>query len=384
MSLMREKIGKPYGMMIKTVSEDCNLSCQYCYYSHVLGRPQGIRVPSDAVLAKLLSDYLTTCGRVASITWQGGEPLLAGIGFFRKVLKLEMEYARPGTVLSNAIQTNGVLMNQEWAVLFREYRFLVGVSLDGPEDIHNRYRVDAGGHGSFTRVMRGLDWLRRERVEFNVLTVIGPHNVTKARELMKFYRNQQFRWVQFIPQMTFSSQDSGTPGQFDITAEEYGNFLCEAFDSWYNAGHPPFSIRYFDNVLQTYMGQVPDICTMQQSCPALLVVESSGDIYACDFYLDDQWRLGNVTAMPLIQAFETEGYRRFQNMKPRLPEKCVQCSWVSHCQGGCPRNRGGVTRDDLNAPDYFCTAYMKFFHHADSRLKTLASRLRQNDVGVSN
>ena len=261
-----------YGIMIKTVSEDCNLACEYCYYSHVLGKPQGVHVPTDTVLRKLLSDYLKTCGKTASITWQGGEPLLAGIPFFRKVLALQIEYARPGMVLSNAIQTNGILINQNWARLFHDYRFLVGVSVDGPEFIHNRFRVDGGGHGSFKRVMRGIEWLRREQVEFNILTVIGPHNVTQAHELMAFYQQEQIRWVQFIPQMDFSSQDTDKPGKFQISTEDYGRFLCEAFDVWYNHGHPEMSIRYFDNILQTYMGQVPDICTMQASCPSALAM----------------------------------------------------------------------------------------------------------------
>ncbi len=365
-----------YGIMMKTVSEDCNLACEYCYYSHVLGKPRGIRVPSPTVLDKILADYLVTCGPVASISWQGGEPLLAGLPFFRRVVESEVRYASPHTVLSNALQTNGLLLNPDWAHFFHEYRFLVGVSVDGSEGIHNRYRIDAGGRGSFKRVMRGIDWLRRGQVEFNILTVIGPHNVHRARELMAFYRQEGFGWVQFIPQMQFTSQDVHTPGVFAITPEDYGQFLCEAFDLWYNGGHPDLSIRYFDNVVQTYVNQVPDLCTMQSHCPQFLVLESNGDIYVCDFYLDPAWKAGNVMAMPLAEAFHTEAYHRFTRLKPSLPSACQTCPWLKHCQGGCPRNRTWDPAQSDTA-DYFCESFKQFFPYADERLEKLAQRLRQ-------
>ncbi len=363
-------------MMIKTVSEDCNLACEYCYYSHVLGRPHGIRVPSFEVLDKLLSDYLATCGSVASITWQGGEPLLAGWPFFHRAVALEVRHARKGMILSNALQTNGTLINQDWAQFFHDYRFLVGVSLDGPDAMHNRYRVDAGGRGSFNRVMRGIEWLKRERVEFNILTVIGPHNVHHGQELMQFYRQEHFDWVQFIPQMRFPSQNVEESGVFAISPEEYGQFLCDVFDLWYNGGNPTMSMRYFDNVLQTYANQVPDICTMQSHCPQFLVLESNGDIFACDFYMDQNWKMGNILEMHLAEVFRTERYQGFSTMKPSLPLSCQTCPWLKHCQGGCPRNRTWDPSQSDTA-DYFCESFKQFFPYADERLKKLAQRLRQ-------
>lgn len=364
-----------YGLMWKTVSEDCNLACDYCYYSRVLGKPERVRRPPTAVLEKVLREYLTTCGQTASIAWQGGEPLLAGLPFFQTVVDLEARLATPPQVLSNAVQTNGVLINRAWADFFRHYRFLVGVSLDGPAAIHDSHRVTSQGHGTFARVMRGIRWLQEAQVEFNILTVIGPHNVARGRDLLRFYREQGFRWIQFIPQMSFQAQHPEHAGQYAITPMEYGRFLRDTFDEWYHAGHPDLSIRFFDNVLQTYVGLTPDICTMQTRCPPHLVVETNGDLYPCDFYLDDTWRLGNSADMTLQEALATPTYARFQTLKPSLPKKCQACEWLSHCRGGCPRNRTGDSETALG-PDYFCRAYEEFFAYANKRLESLGRPLR--------
>ncbi len=365
-----------YGIMWKTVSEDCNLACDYCYYSRVLGRPQGIRIPPPPILEKTLRDYLATSGPVASIAWQGGEPLLAGLPFFQRVVALEAEVARPRTTISNAVQTNGVLINQAWAQFFREYRFLVGVSLDGPQAVHDAHRVDAGGHGTFNRVMRGIRWLEQERVDFNILTVIGPHNVGRGGELMAFYREHGFRWIQFIPQMAFQSQTVEDPGIFAISPQAYGDFLCEVFDVWYRDGHPDTSIRFFDNVVQSYVGLQPDLCTMRKRCPAHLIVESNGDLYPCDFYIGDEWRIGNIADMALIDAFSTDVYQRFADMKPDLPGTCQRCQWLAHCRGGCPRNRQWDNQPEHTA-DYFCASFQQFFAYANERLERLAVPLRR-------
>lgn len=351
------------------------MSCAYCYYSHVSGRPLSIRVPERHIIEKILADYLTTCGPIASIAWQGGEPLLAGLPFFRKAVELETRFGRRGQIISNSLQTNGVLATEEWGEFFHQYRFLIGVSVDGPEHIHDLIRLDAAGRGTYNRVMRGLNCLRKQQVDVNVLTVVGPHNVRSGRELMKFYKEEGLRWIQFIPQMNFSAQDTQTPGTFAITPQEYGNFLCETFDEWYSSGTPELSIRYFDNVMQSYVSETPQICTMQQKCPRHLVLESNGDVFPCDFYLDSDWKLGNVQSMGLVNAFDSSTYHRFAALKPDLPKECRLCPWLQHCRGGCPRNRGSEEME--TAPDYFCESFKQFFTYADGRLRQLAQRIEE-------
>jgi uncharacterized protein len=364
-----------FGLLWKTVSEDCNLACDYCYYSHVAGRPAGVRVPAPDLLEHVLRDYVTTCGGWASVVWQGGEPLMAGLPFFQRVVALEAQYAPRGTVLSNAVQTNGVLINDAWAQFFATYRFFVGVSLDGPEAMHDARRVDAAGRGTFRRVRSGLEYLRQRSVAFNVLTVVGPHNVNRGTELVDFYRAERLEWVQFLPEMAFHAQRPNDPGRYAITPQQYGDFLCTVFDGWYQDGHPDFHVRFFDDVLQGYLHQTPEICTMQAQCPPRLVVEVNGDLYPCDFYLDPSWKLGNARRMPLREALRSPVYNRFQALKPAVPQMCRTCPWWSVCRGGCPRNREGMGTAEA-APDYFCAAFQKFFAYADGRLRRLAERLR--------
>jgi uncharacterized protein len=224
-------------------------------------------------------------------------------------------------------------------------------------------------------VRRGIELLQQAGVEFNILTVVGPHNVERGAELIKFYREAGFRWIQFIPQMAFYSQSSKAVGAYAITPAQYGQFLCETFDAWYGDGHPQMSIRYFDNVLQTYVGITPDICTMQKQCPPHLIVDSNGDLYPCDFFFDETWKLGNIQEVTLVEAVKTDRYAQFASMKPQLPAQCRTCPWLSHCRGGCPRNR--INADGLpEDPDYFCDAFRQFFAYADSRLEALARPIR--------
>src|SRR5579875_132352 len=248
--------------MFKTVSTDCNLDCQYCYYRESLEGTRVRRRIAPEMLERFMEQYMeyVSDARIASLSWQGGEPTLAGLSFFEKVVALEARYARPGTVISNALQTNGVLLDDAWGTFLKTYNFLVGVSLDGPPEIHNRRRTYRSGRGTFDHVMRGIDVLRRHRVDFNILCVLGPHNVERPRELMRFYRQQGFSHVQFIPEMEFQAMEPDRPARYAITPAQYGAFLRDAFDEWYQEGRPTLSVRTFDNFLQNYVGVATDLC----------------------------------------------------------------------------------------------------------------------------
>ncbi len=366
------------GVMFKTVSEACNLACDYCYYSRTKGVHGAAQAIDMNLLETFMSDYMLHTRGSASLSWQGGEPLLAGLEFFEHVVQLEGQYAPNHTVISNGIQTNGLLINDVWAEFFHTYNFLVGVSLDGPETIHDARRVDRGGHGSFRRVMRGIDHLRRHNVDFNILTVVHPGNVDRVDALFEFYQRAGLKWVQFIPAMNFMAQNPHHPGRYEITPEEFGGFLCRTFDHWFNDGTPSFSIRFFDNVLSRYAGLEPEQCTLAEVCPPTLVIEQNGDVYPCDFYLSSQWRMGNIRNDRLETLLNSPVYRRFRQLKPSLSTLCQSCQWRSACQGGCPRNRG----DDSNLMDvdYFCEAYQQFFAYAEKHLQGLGQRLRQKLV----
>ena len=369
------------GVMWKTVSEDCNLACDYCYYSTCGGRPGPRRNRIDrALLEKTIREYMACSRGAVCFAWQGGEPLLAGLEFFEEVVALQARHAPPGTTISNVLQTNGTLLNDAWSRFFRNYNFLIGVSIDGPRDVHDAHRVTATGKGSFDLVMRKIGHLRRHDVDFNVLTVLHEDNVNRPQDLMAFYACEGFRYVQFIPGMDFRARSPDEPVRYLITPDEYGCFLCETFDIWFNDGAPVMSVRFFDNMLSVYAGREAEMCTHCRSCPTTLVLEQNGDAYPCDFYLDDGYRLGNVGGDGLQRILAHPAYRKFLRLKDALPEPCRRCRHHRLCHGGCPRNRTYGTDARRTGPEYFCGAYRRVFDHAHARLTLLARKLRTRSL----
>ncbi|GGF90569.1 anaerobic sulfatase maturase [Paenibacillus albidus] len=314
----------------------------------------------------------------ATFAWQGGEPLLAGYDFFEEVVHLQALYAPPHTVISNSLQTNGTLINDRWAAFFKTYQFLIGISLDGPQEIHDSLRVYSSGQGSFERVMGGIEHLRRHQVDFNILTVIHKGNVGKAKELMAFCRENHFAYVQFIPCMDFRSQQVDQPGVYEITPQEYGDFLCEAFDEWYQDGNPNTSVGFFDNMLSVYLNREAELCIHQAHCPTTLVLEQNGDAYPCDFFINDKWKVGNVGTDSIDSLLAHPNYERFRQMKPSLSVKCQSCEWQQLCSGGCPRNRTWNPERNEGDQDYFCQSYTQIYTYAYERMQALGHQLRKS------
>jgi uncharacterized protein len=363
--------------MFKTVSTDCNLDCAYCYYRESLEGSRVRRRLDSGLLDRFIPAYMAYIAdvKVASMSWQGGEPTLAGLPFFERVVALQAAHAVPGTLISNALQTNAVLVDEAWGAFLKRYNWLVGVSLDGPEEIHDALRTNRGGAGSFARVLRGIDVLRRHGVDFNILCVIGPHNVGRAAELMTFFRCQRFSHVQLIPAMEFQAIQPDQRASFLITPAEYGAFLVEAFDAWYEGGSPTMSVRIFDNFLQNYLGVPNDMCVHAATCEGGIVVEWDGSAYPCDFYIHPEWRLGNVLDTPVAELASGPPRRAFIAQKTPLPVECARCEWLRICKGGCPRNR--AAKDGGPVPDYFCAGYAQFFSYAHSRLDGLTVAIRR-------
>jgi uncharacterized protein len=366
----------PLSVMFKTVSTDCNLDCGYCYYRESLEGSRVRRRVEWSMLEQFMPQYMAYIADsgAASFAWQGGEPTLAGVQFFRDVVALQARHARPGTTISNALQTNATLITEEWAGFLAEYNFLVGVSVDGPRDVHDLLRKDRGGHGSFDRVMAGLDLIRRNGIDLNVLCVVGPHNVMRARDLMRFFRREGITHLQFIPAMDFQAMEPLKPPAYLISPEEYGEFLVELFDQWYGTGAPEISIRIFNNFLQSFLGMANDLCVHGDTCDAGIVVEYNGDVYPCDFYIHPEWKLGNVFADDLSTLCESPQRAAFVAQKQPLPALCQACEYKAWCKGGCPRNRLSQ-EDGSDAPDYFCAGYKRLFGHGQAKLAHLRDRL---------
>ena len=362
-------------LMWKTVSADCNIACDYCYYSTCRGAVSGRRI-DDALLENTIREYMEGSDGAAAFAWQGGEPLLAGLAFFERVVALQAKYAPRNTTIANAIQTNGTLLDDAWARFFREYNFLVGVSVDGPEALHDAHRVTATGKGTHALVMRKIDHLRRREVDFNILTVLHEGNVGRARDLMAFYERERFDFVQFIPGMAFPAQSPDAPPRYRISPEQYGAFLCEAFDLWYAGGSPRMSIRLFDDLLSVHAGHEAGSCKHMRGCSRTLILEQNGDAYPCDFYMGETWKLGNVSVDSLTSLVERPAYRQFLAMKQNMAAECRRCDYLRFCHGGCPRDRARTESGMTAGTDYFCAAHRRLFAYAGDRLALLARRIR--------
>ncbi|MBM7542032.1 anaerobic sulfatase maturase [Amphibacillus cookii] len=365
-------------VMWKTVSESCNLACDYCYYSTCEGRTGKATQIDSITLEKFIKEYMEMSHGLVNFVWQGGEPLLAGIDFFEQVVSFQKKYSTKYKRAKNSIQTNGTLINQHWADFFAEHQFFIGISLDGPKEIHDQRRVTRSGHPSFDLVMRGVNYLQSAGVEFNILTVIHENNVLRGHTLMAFYRDMGFTHVQFIPCMDFKAQHLDQPGVFLITAKEYGDFLCEIFDYWYNDGYPMLSIRFFDNLLTAYLNHTPEHCVHQETCPRTIVFEQNGNAYPCDFYIDDHYLLGNIKVNSFKEIATHTNMDKFLKEKPLLPKQCQGCEFLHLCHGGCPRNR--LKENNEVGVEYFCESYQQIYRYADQRLQSLANRIKREKL----
>ncbi|NPV54242.1 MAG: anaerobic sulfatase maturase [Firmicutes bacterium] len=367
-------------VLIKPASGDCNLRCEYCFVH--LGKAQNVSEKrhrmSTEVLEHLISRCLEYSERQCIFGWQGGEPLLMGLDFFRQALRLQDKYRRRGQEVFNCIQTNAILLTEEWATFFKENRFLVGVSLDGPKEEHDRYRLDVAGRGSYNRVMQGINLLKRCGADFNILAVVNNYTARHPMRIYNFLRSQGFSYLQFIPCIERNPR-TGDLAAFSVTPEDYAQFLKVIFTQWIEdlyGGHR-ISIQLFDNLVQALLGVGPDLCILRGRCDGKVVVDYDGGAYPCDFYVEDEWRLGNIMEQSLEEMINSPLAKIFYNRASAFcrPPRCKDCRWFDLCHGGCPRNRG-FGNGDAAQVDFLCDAYREFFPVAVDTLVDLINQHR--------
>ena len=364
---------QPRSLLVKPASGDCNLHCVYCFYHDRPTDPYrqgGRRRMSPTVLDALIRQGMELDRRQAVFGWQGGEPTLCGLDFFKEAVELEKRYGSAGQAVSNGLQTNGLLLTPEWARFLREYKFLLGVSLDGPAAYHDFYRVYAGGTTTHAKVVSTLSMLRQYHVEYNVLTVVNRITADHGVEIYEYLLNEGHHFMQFIPCVEVDP-DTGEIASFSVSPEQYGDFMCAVFDQWYNGGHPEGSVRDFEAILVAYMGQDAPLCCYQKECGSYLVVEYNGDLYPCDFLVRDDLYMGNLLDGPLDDVFESEALAHFRALKADSRPECRACQWLQLCNQGCFRfvNLGGRHRHHL------CRAYQQFFAYSQEGFVVLRDRL---------
>ncbi len=362
---------RPFQLLIKPVGDRCNLRCAYCFYCGTErlfeGRLDPARrandVMADDVLEKLVAEFMSYEMPETIFCWQGGEPTLAGLDFFRRVVELQQEHGSPGQIVGNGFQTNGVLIDRDWAAFLAEYKFLVGLSLDGPREVHESMRG-----GSFDAAMRAAQLFRQFGVEFNILTVVSRANVGRAAETYRWFVDRGFHHLQFIPCRELL--DDGTLSPESITGEEFGEFLVGVFDEWWPDDVRRVSERTIDSAVASYVSDGPTMCTYQDRCSDYLLIERGGEVFPCDFYGRPDWLLGYVGERPLAEFFEEAREERFGRLKGEAADACRACEFWPLCHGGCPRDR---------APDgrsHYCAGLKTFFGATQTRLEQLAATMR--------
>jgi uncharacterized protein len=368
-------------ILVKPASADCNLHCTYCFYhdrpTDPYGEVRGRHVMDDATLQAMIREGMRLMAPAATFGWQGGEPMLTGIDFFRRIVEYEQQYGRSGQSVCNGVQTNGTLIDDEWAALFAQYNFLLGVSLDGPKEWHDHYRITAGGQGTYDRVRQGIECLRRHDAEFNILSVVNRVTGEHPREIWSYMREQGFSFLQFIPCVE-RDPASGALTEFSVLPRQFADFMCAIFDLWYNDGRPETSVRLFDNLLLAYAGHGPQVCQFQCECGDYVVVEYNGDVYPCDFYVEDRLRLGNLHDQSLDEIAGSERAAAFKRRKRQGDPACAACEWLHICNHGCPLMRDHNPHRSPSggrATHYLCSAYRQIFAHSEGRLRELAVRV---------
>ena len=367
----------PFHLMIKPTGARCNLACSYCYYREKAAYYPGSRLMmDDATLERVTAAYLRAHppGEVV-FGWQGGEPLLAGVDFYRRALRLQAKYRQPKQQVLNALQTNGTLINDEWASFFAQHNFLIGISIDGPAAMHNAYRRMLGGQASYGAVVTGLEKLRRRRVEYNVLTTVHPENQHHPLEVYHHLRELGFRYVQFIPIVEREAPGSRQLTPWSVDPHAYGQFLWAIFAEWAGRDVGKISVQLFDSALSTLVHGHPTLCVFQPTCGRALVVEHSGDLYACDHFVYPEHLRGAVTPETLDALINGDAQGAFGEAKNDLSRQCRLCPVLAFCGGDCPKHRIRPALDGKPI-SYLCPAYRHFFLHSQPKLAQIASAVK--------
>lgn len=383
----------PLYVMSKPVGPLCNMDCAYCYYiekSRLYQQRKSFKM-TDELLERFVESYIQSqTTPFVQFTWHGGESLLRGLDFYRKAMKFQQQYGR-GREISNCIQTNGLLLNDAWCRFFKENRFLVGVSIDGPEKMHDYYRKDGGGRGTFARVMRGIELLHRHQVDFNTLSVLHDYNVRYPLEMYRFFKEIGSRYMQFSPVverlgtrsdglelLTAADRPADSePAPWSVDPVAYGQFYVDVFTDWVKQDVGQYYVQLFDATLACLTGAQPGVCLYAETCGHALAMEHNGDVYACDHFVYPEYFRGNLYDRSLIEMALSDEQIRFGNHKKDcLPAQCRQCSYLQLCHGECPKNRISVTKDGEAGLNYLCPGLQRYFAFVMPYMEFMAEELR--------
>ncbi len=373
-------------VLAKPTGPICNLDCDYCYFLAKESLYPGDRFRmTDELLETYVRQLLESQRDEPEVTiaWQGGEPTLMGADFFRRAVGLAREHARPGQRVQHTMQTNGTLLTDEWCAMLAEHRFLVGISIDGPPDVHDRYRTDKRGAPTSGRVLRGLRLLREHGVEHNVLCTVHAGNQDRPLEVYRYFRDELGeRFVQFIPIVEpVAPADGGEPPavtERSVDPDAWGRFLVSVFDEWLRRDVGEVFVQHFEAALASWLGVEPSLCIFAETCGRAVALGHNGDVYSCDHFVDPEHLLGNIGTGHLADLVTSPRQQAFGNAKrDALPQRCLDCRVRFACRGECPKNRIGLTPDGEEGLNYLCAGYLAFFTHVDGPMRLMADLVRR-------
>ena len=370
---------KPLYVMLKPVGALCNLACDYCYYleKSKLYTHNPRHVMSDELLERFIKEYIEsqTMPQVM-FTWHGGETLMRPLSFYKRAVELQKLYGR-GRQIDNSIQTNGTLLNDEWCEFFRENNFLVGISIDGPQDFHDEYRRNKMGAPSYRKVMQGIELLKKHDVQYNCMAVVNDYNADYPLEFYNFFKEIGCDFLQFAPIVERLKDDKSSPtllasakdkeaelAPFSVSPKQWGDFLCTIFDEWVKKDVGKLYIQLFDSTLANWVGEQPGVCTMAKTCGHAGVMEFNGDVYSCDHFVFPEYKLGNIYNEPLASMMYSDKQLKFGADKfDKLPKQCKECNVLFACNGECPKNRFSYDKYGEYGLNYLCEGFYQFFNH---------------------
>jgi len=374
-----------YHVLAKPTGAICNLDCKYCFFlkKEELYPGSNFRMSDEVHEAYIKQLFEAHQVPQVTVAWQGGEPTLMGLDFFRRSVELQKKHQKPGTQIENTFQTNGILLNEEWCQFFHENNFLIGLSMDGPKELHDFYRKDKGGHGTFDRVVRAARLLQKHKVEFNILCTVNRKNADHPLEVYQFFRDElAAHYIQFIPIVERDNESGFQEGNKvtdrSVSPAQWGHFLIKIFDEWLKRDVGRTFVLNFDGALAGWLGMAGTVCIFGPTCGLGMTLEHNGDLYSCDHFVEPNYYLGNILKTPIIELVASERQRKFgQDKMDMLPRYCRGCEVLFVCNGECPKNRLIQTPDGEQGLNYLCEGYKAFFKHADYPMKIMADLIRQ-------
>ena len=373
---------RAFHVMAKPTGAQCNLKCDYCFFlkKDRLYPDSDFRMSDETMEAYIRQTIEGHSVPEVSIAWQGGEPTLMGLDFFRRAAEVEKKYIKPGMRIENTLQTNGVLIDEEWCKFFHENNFLIGLSLDGPQEMHDRHRVTKDRKPTHEQTMRGYRLLQKHGVYTDILCVVNAHNVQFPLQVYRFFKQINAQNITFLP-MVEPQPDSGGVTPISVPAEAWGAFLCTIFDEWREQDIGRVKVQIFEEAARTAFNQEHSLCIFRPTCGDIPVIEHNGAFYSCDHFVDQEHRLGNITKTPLLELLESPAQTAFGRAKwETLPSFCRECEIRPMCNGECPKNRFLRTPDGEPGLNYLCAGYKRFFTHCQPFVSEVAAHWRRQNL----